>query len=82
MLKVQIKVKTHLDPHWSQWLECMSVEHTDDNKTVLTGTVPDEAALYGVLTKCRNLGLALVSVSTTELSEAPAAESRPNEEDV
>jgi hypothetical protein len=71
MLNVEIRVKNHLDPHWSEWLECLNIDHTEENQTVLTGTVPDESALYGVLTKLRNLGLALVSVSSTEIAETP-----------
>lgn len=76
MLDVEIRVKNHLDPHWSEWLEHLSIVHTEENQTVLTGTVPDESALYGVLTKIRNLGLALVSVSSTEIDETPLSETK------
>lgn len=83
MLNVEITVKNHLDPDWSQWLECLRIDHTEDNKTVLTGTVPDEAALYGVLTKLRNLGLGLVSVTSTEVgAAAEEADSLLNETEV
>jgi len=76
MLNVEIRVKNHLDSHWSEWLEHLSIVHTEENQTVLTGTVPDESALYGVLTKIRNLGLALVSVSSTEIDEVPLSETK------
>lgn len=76
MLDVEIRVKDHLDPQWSEWLECLNIAHTEENQTVLTGTVPDESALYGVLTKIRNLGLALVSVSSTEIDETPLSETK------
>lgn len=76
MLNVEIRVKNHLDPNWSEWLEYLSIAHTEENQTVLTGTVPDESALYGVLTKIRNLGLALVSVSSTEIDETPLSETK------
>jgi hypothetical protein len=35
---------------------------------VLSGPIRDQAALYGILTKLRDLGLWLVSLQTMELS--------------
>jgi hypothetical protein len=32
-------------------------------QSLLTGIVPDQAALYGILTKLRDLSLALISVA-------------------
>jgi len=37
-----------------------------DGKTVLSWTVVDQAALYGVLTMLRDLGLHLISVASKE----------------
>lgn len=71
MLKVEITVKNHLDAHWSEWMEGLSIAHTEENQTALAGTVADESALYGVLTKIRNLGVALASVTSQEVEEAP-----------
>lgn len=69
MQKIEIVVKGHLDPHWSEWLEGMTITHTTD-ETVLFGTVADQSALYGLLSRLRDLGLTLISVISTEKSNA------------
>lgn len=58
----QIKVVGHLDPAWSEWLEELTLSHEADGCTTLTGCLVDQAALYGVLIKIRDLGARLVSV--------------------
>jgi hypothetical protein len=42
----------------------MEITHLDSNGgvTILTGEIPDQAALYGMLAKTRDLGLVLLSV--------------------
>lgn len=64
MERYEIQVEGRLDPHWSEWLAGFEISHPDSGGeiTVLTGHVPDQAALYGILTRLRNLGLALRSV--------------------
>jgi hypothetical protein len=58
----QIRVKAHLDSHWSGWFEGMAVAHEQDGTTLLTGIVADQPALHGLLTKIRDLGVPLLSV--------------------
>lgn len=71
MQRVVITVKKRIDFNWSEWFEGMTIEHTDQDETILTGTVVDQAAFYGLLAKLRNLGLSLVSVTSVEVeSEA------------
>jgi hypothetical protein len=71
----EICVKGHLDPRWSNWFEgfAMAQRHSDrsialkDNgETQLSGPVVDQAALYGLLIKVRDLGLPLVSIMPTQ----------------
>lgn len=69
MQQIEIVVKGHLDPHWSEWLEGMTITHTTD-ETILCGTVADQSALYGLLSRLRDLGLTLISVISTEQNEA------------
>ena len=69
MLRAEIQVKGRIDEHWSDWFEGLTVTHTDQDETVLTGLVVDQSALYGLLAKLRDLGLSLLSVSTSEMDD-------------
>jgi hypothetical protein len=69
----ELRVKGHLPPHWSDWLEGLTVTHDSHGETVLCGPVRDQAALYGLMMKVRDLGLTLVSLNQVE-GEAPAME--------
>jgi hypothetical protein len=69
MQSVEIRVKGQIDEHWSDWFEGLILAHTEQGDTILSGTVVDQAALYGLLTKLRNLGLSLVSVNSIEGEE-------------
>ena len=59
----EIRLEGRLGPRWAPWFDGMSLTAADDGTTVLSGPVADQAALHGVLTRIRDLGLALVSVS-------------------
>jgi hypothetical protein len=58
----EIRVDGHLGDSWSPWLGDMTVCRQESGQTVLTGLLPDEPALHGVLAKIRDLGLPLVEV--------------------
>ena len=59
--RYEIRVKGILDGRWTAWFEDLQVSH-DGEETVISGPVADQAALHGVLTKVRDLGLYLISV--------------------
>ena len=65
MLNVEIRVRGQIDEHWAGWFEDLTLSY-DEGVTVLTGAVQDQSALYGLLAKLRDLGLALVLVSSEE----------------
>jgi hypothetical protein len=76
----EIRVQGHIGDSWSSWFEGMTIRHEESGETLLSGSLPDEAALHGVLMKIRDLGLPLVevkrrttSVDTTEEKEEPVA---------
>jgi hypothetical protein len=69
----QITVKGHLDSQWSAWFDNMMITNQANGEAVLHGPLADQSALYGVLTKVRNLGLTLLAVTTV-----PADETSPN----
>jgi hypothetical protein len=62
----EIRVKGYLPEDWSEWLEGMRITHTPDGETTLVGPVRDQAALFGVLMKVRDLGLFLVAVNPVQ----------------
>ena len=64
MQTVEIRVKGRIDEHWSDWFDDLAISY-DEGETVLNGQVADQAALYGLLARLRDLGLALVSVRPT-----------------
>ena len=64
MQHVEIRVKGHLDTQWAEWLDGLSITHSEQNETILSGPVQDQAALYGLIAKLRDLGLPLLSVNS------------------
>jgi hypothetical protein len=68
--RYEIRVKGHLPQDWSAWLEGLSITYGPNGETVLTGPLRDQAALFGVVLKVRDLGLTLLSVNRVE--SAPA----------
>lgn len=59
----QIRLKGHLDPIYEEWLGGFTIALQPDGETVLMGQVADQTALYGALTRIRDLGIPLLSVS-------------------
>jgi hypothetical protein len=57
-----IAVKGHLDERWSDWFDGLTITNLESGETMLAGHLPDQAALHGLLTKVRDLGLTLVLV--------------------
>lgn len=60
----QIRIKGHLDATLAGWFEDLTVTNLASGDAVLTGSLPDQAALQGVLNRISNLGLTLVSLNT------------------
>jgi hypothetical protein len=60
-----IRVQGELDEDWRDWFEGMAIT-VERGVTVLTGTIADQSALHGLLTKILNLGLPLLLVKRVE----------------
>lgn len=58
----EIKIKGHLDSHWSNWLGDLEIIHDEHGNSLLRGCIPDQAALHGILVQIRDLGLTLISI--------------------
>ena len=66
-----IRVQGHLDARWSAWFDGMVVTTQKDGTTLLEGRVADQAALFGLLLKMRDMGLPLLSVIRADRQELP-----------
>ena len=68
----QIRITGHLGREWTDWFEGLTIMLEDNGDTLLTGPLVDQAALYGVLKKVRDLGMPLVSVTRVRTGETDA----------
>ncbi len=59
----EIKIRGHLDPCWSEWFASLKLTYLEENITLLSGSLPDQAALHGLLERVRDLNLTLISVT-------------------
>ena len=64
----EIRVQGHLDSLWLNWFSGFCIQGSPEGETVLTGPVPDQSALFGVLKKVRDLGLPLLAVNRVDRS--------------
>jgi hypothetical protein len=58
----QITIEGHLHPRWAERFEDLEIIHEPDGTTTLIGKIPDQAALYGLIIKFRDMGLTLLAV--------------------
>ncbi len=74
----QIRIKGHLGSGWSDWFGGLTITLSDNGDTLLTGPVVDQAALFGLLKKVRDLGMPLVSVSSVQGGHADVSKVKPS----
>jgi hypothetical protein len=77
----QVRLKGHLGSEWADWFEGLTITLEESGDTLLTGPVVDQAALYGLLRKARDLGMSLLSVNPVERGQNAAFQYRPKKED-
>jgi len=68
----EIKIKGYLDPRWSDWFMGLKLTHLEGDETLLSGTLPDQGALHGLLERIRDLNLTLISVTSGDPSTQPS----------
>jgi hypothetical protein len=73
----EIRVRGHLERQWSDWFDGWQINLEENGDTVLSGPVVDQAALFGLLRKVRDLGAPLISVTLGESGRTDAAEAEP-----
>ena len=62
----EIRLKGHLEARWATWFGGVSLTQESDGTTVIRGPVIDQAALHGLLSKVRDLGLTLIAVTRVD----------------
>ena len=67
----QIRLRGNLGQLWSDWFDGLAITWDDKGDTLLTGTVADQSALYGLLRRIRDLGVTLVSINQLEAGAEP-----------
>lgn len=67
----RLRIRGHLDPAWSTWFDDLTITQEDDGTTTLAGPLVDQAALYGLLGRLRDLGATLLGVERLP-ADAPA----------
>ena len=63
MQQIEIRVKDSLDEHWSDWFQDFRIKPGEEGDSIMVGEVKDQADLYGLIAKLRDLGLTLISVN-------------------
>lgn len=74
----QIRIKGYLGREWTAWFDGLIITLEENGTTLLTGQVVDQAALYGLLKKIRDLGMPLVSINRVEPGSPEESEPKPS----
>jgi len=62
-MRYQILVRGTLDPRRSSWFDELAISHDADGNTLIAGLLSDQAALYGLINRLRDLGMTLLAVA-------------------
>ena len=65
MQQIEVRIVGHLDQQWLDWLGDFTLVHTAENESILHGPINDQAALYGLIGKLRDLGITLLAVNSS-----------------
>jgi hypothetical protein len=65
----EIRIKGHLDESWADWFDGMTFGHEDNGETLISGSLPDQSALHGVLNGLCDLGIQLISVNPVDSAD-------------
>jgi hypothetical protein len=69
----EIRLREHLDNRWANRFDDFALSYLEDGTTLLVGPIPDQAALHGLLSRVRDLGLTLLAVTCIGSERHPAS---------
>ena len=61
--RYEIRLKGRLSSRWSAWFDGLTLTQQADGTTAISGVIVDQSALHGLLTRVRDTGLPLISVT-------------------
>jgi hypothetical protein len=67
-IHIEITIKGSISPEMEGWFEGLSVESAEGN-TIISGTLPDQQALFGLVNLLRNLGVSILSINMHPANE-------------
>jgi hypothetical protein len=62
----EIRVKGRLNVDWVAWFSGVTIKNVGEDEILLSGELPDQSALHGLLAQIRDLNLTLISVHLIE----------------
>ena len=65
----EIRIKGRLSQIWSDWFTNLKMTELEGDETLLSGMLPDQSALHGLLERIRDLNITLISVTSEGLSK-------------
>ena len=68
-MRYQIRFSGHLPQNWGDWFDQATVMQNENGETTLISQVADQAALFGLLKRVRDLGLPLISVEQVSVKQ-------------
>jgi hypothetical protein len=76
----RIRADGHIDERRAEVLGNLSVVHEQEGVTTLVGPVADQAALYGIIVRLRDMGLKLLGVQRLSTDTDSEAEIKTEED--
>lgn len=64
--RVEIRIEGCLEPEWAEWFEGMEFHLLPGGESIVKGEVKDQAALFGLIAKLRDLGVRLLAIKFEE----------------
>jgi hypothetical protein len=67
--RTEIVISGHLTSNWTSIFEGLEITCQPDGNTLITGELPDQSALYGLLNQFRDFGFTLLSINSFSTQE-------------
>ncbi len=62
----EIRIGAQLSSQWMSWFDNLAISVEESGETLMVGPLADQAALFGLLKKVRDLGIPLISVNLVQ----------------